>query len=165
MLRKLCEVPEAFLSTAHAVPWKACRVWQEARLELNSHPACSVTWPSRYLTQECVMTLLIGQEAVVHGTDQQGLREGGWLHTHQHKPGGDVQWVSWQRRQTQVPSLLTEACEVRRSTFIVSVYTWGKNTTWTSVRWKLYSDVTGTLTNQRHLTTHKTRPPANTAWV
>lgn len=55
-------------------------------------------WVCR-LTQQCVVTAFIGQEAAVHSTHQQVLREGGGLYPDQHEAGGHIEGIRSQCRQ------------------------------------------------------------------
>ncbi len=71
--------------------------------------SCVSLWAS-CLTQQCVVTPFVRQEAAVHCTYQQVLREGGGLYSDQHEPRGHIQGIWCQRGQTQVSACLTETC-------------------------------------------------------
>ena len=60
------------------------------------------------LTQQCVAPLLVGQEAAVHHTHQQGVRDLGGLDPHQEEPRGHVQGVRGQGGQTDASTRLAE---------------------------------------------------------
>lgn len=88
--------------------------WFEKRFHslTNSDGSVSV---SLLLTQQCIVTPFVWQEATVHGTHKQVLREERGLHPDQHEPWWNIQWVWCQRGQTEVSARLTEACLVKKT--------------------------------------------------
>ena len=84
-------------------------VWGGYVLLLSSSVYQIAVWGGYVLlTQQCVAPLLVGQEAAVHHTHQQGVRDLGGLDPHQEEPRGHVQGVRGQGGQTDASTRLAE---------------------------------------------------------